>query len=170
MPSSARVVVAGGGEHARGGLRPAGQQLGVLGDHAVEQLADHPERERAVQLRATGAQNAQPLGVAKLAGGAEKLGLPDTGLAFDDQERALTAAHAGEEGSDQLELAVTLQKAGVAAGSNPGASRRSLSQRRRPQGQSRARRAGCGSDPSERIAAGRCLLSTHEDIRRPMIQ
>ena len=69
MPSSARVSSLAGGEHARGGLRPAGQQLGVLGDHALQELADHPERESAVQLRATGAQNAQPFGFTKIGGG-----------------------------------------------------------------------------------------------------
>ena len=82
---SARVA-APSGKHGRGGLRPARQQLGIVGDLALKKLAHHPERESAVQLRPPGAQNAQPFGLAKLPSGPEKLGLADTGLALDDKQ------------------------------------------------------------------------------------
>jgi hypothetical protein len=110
---SARVA-ARSGEHGRGGLRTARQQLGVGGDLASEELAHHPERESAVQLRPPGAQNAQPFGVAKLTSGPEKLGLPDAGLALDDKHRTLTAADARNQGTNQPQLATTLQKTGGA--------------------------------------------------------
>ena len=108
-------VISGSSEHRCGGLCPAGQQLGIVGDLAFEQLAHHSERKRAVKLGSPRAQNAQAVRIAKLAGGAEKLCLTDAGLALDDQQRTLTVAYPREEGGYQPQLAFTLQKAGVAA-------------------------------------------------------
>ena len=110
---SARVATPRG-KHGRGGLRPARQQLGIVGDLALKKLAHHPKRESAVQLRPTGTQNAQPFSLANLLSGPEKLSLTDTGLALDDKYRTLTAAYTRDQRSHQPQLAITLQKTGTA--------------------------------------------------------
>ena len=96
------------GKYSRGGLRPARQQLGVVGDLALKKLAGQPKRERPVQRGAPGAQNAKPFSLAHLLRGAEKLSLSEAGLGLDEKQATLTAAYAGDLRRYQLQLAFTL--------------------------------------------------------------
>ena len=128
-----------GGEDGGSGLGTSHEEIRRLRHLALEQLADHPERERPVELRAAAAQDPHPGGLPERARGAQQLRLPDPRLSLDDHQPAGAAGGPRDERAQAVELRLALEQPAHAArlvgrrgwGSCRGGAQRSTLQRGR---------------------------------------
>ncbi len=154
-------------EHRRRLARRPGERVACgLASDLLEQLSDDPERELALELRATGAQRQQPGVERRRPGRLQQRRLPDAGRAIDHHQAARALRRLLHRAADGLELGVTLEQPGrprvvlqrqgtslpaafsrAAALSSPG--------RGRPRGPPRGGRAPSPPAPGGRTRRGR---------------
>ena len=99
-----------GGEDGGGGLGASGEGVRRLRHLALEQLADHSERERAVELGAAAAEHAKPGRLAERADGAQQLRLAHAGLSFEDDESARAARRARDQRAHVIDFRLALEQ------------------------------------------------------------
>src|SRR5262245_12983805 len=98
-------------ERGRVPRRPIEAQRTVASmDHRLQELSDHTEPERLLELGAARAQRSKPRFARCGAGRREESGLADPGYALDDQRAALTGGDRHRGRADRAKLPATLEE------------------------------------------------------------